>query len=56
MEYGVVLPIQGIGQSLDDFLGELLTESQVAEEAGFDAVFLPEFHQARNGAVVSPRS
>jgi alkanesulfonate monooxygenase SsuD/methylene tetrahydromethanopterin reductase-like flavin-dependent oxidoreductase (luciferase family) len=54
MEYGVVLPIQGIGQSLDDFLGELLTESQVAEEAGFDAVFLPEFHQARNGAVVSP--
>lgn len=54
MQYGVVLPIQGIGQSLDDFLSELIAESRVAEEAGFDAVFLPEFHQARNGAVVSP--
>jgi len=54
MQYGVVLPIQGIHQSLDDFLGELITESVVAEEAGFDAVFLPEFHQARHGAVISP--
>ena len=26
----------------------------MAEEAGFDAVFLPEFHQARGGALVSP--
>ena len=54
MQYGVVLPIQGIGQSLDDFLGELITEAQVAEESGFDSVFLPEFHQAKDGAVVSP--
>ena len=54
MQYGVVLPIQAIGQSLDEFLGELITEAQVAEESGFDSVFLPEFHQARNGAVISP--
>ena len=54
MQYGVVLPIQGTNQGLDEFLSELIRESQVAEEAGFDAVFLPEFHQAKNGAVVSP--
>ena len=33
---------------------ELREEVAVAEEAGFDAVFLPEFHQARGGALVSP--
>ena len=26
----------------------------MAESAGFEAVYLPEFHQARGGALVSP--
>ena len=54
MRYGVVLPIQAIGVPLDQLLDDLIVESVTAEEAGFDAVFLPEFHQARGGAVVSP--
>lgn len=54
MRYGAVLPIQAIGVPLDQLWSELIAEAQAAEAAGFDAVFLPEFHQARGGALVSP--
>ena len=54
MRFGVILPIQLKDTSLDDHFEELREEVAVAEEAGFDAVFLPEFHQARGGALVSP--
>jgi alkanesulfonate monooxygenase SsuD/methylene tetrahydromethanopterin reductase-like flavin-dependent oxidoreductase (luciferase family) len=52
--YGLVLTIQARGTSLHDLLGELTTEVLAAEAAGFEAVFLPEFHQAHGGALVSP--
>lgn len=54
MNYGLILPIQAIGVPLDQLFDELVEETQAAEAAGFDAVFLPEFHQARGGALVSP--
>ena len=54
MRFGVILPIQLKDTGLDDHFEELREEVAVAEEAGFDAVFLPEFHQARGGALVSP--
>ncbi len=54
MRFGVVLPIQIVGQSLDRLWDEIVEEVQAAERAGFDAVFLPEFHQSRGGALVSP--
>lgn len=54
MRYGLILPIQAIGVPLDQLFDELVTETQAAEAAGFDAVFLPEFHQARGGALISP--
>lgn len=51
--FGLVLPIQG-SAPLAVHLEELTEEVQAAERAGFDAVFLPEFHQAHGGAIVSP--
>lgn len=54
MNYGLVLPIQARGVSLGALIGELEEEVLAAEAAGFEAVFLPEFHQARGGALVSP--
>ena len=54
MRFGVVLPIQVVGLELDDLWDEIVEEVQAAEAAGFDAVFLPEFHQSRGGALISP--
>jgi alkanesulfonate monooxygenase SsuD/methylene tetrahydromethanopterin reductase-like flavin-dependent oxidoreductase (luciferase family) len=53
-EFGLVLPIQSSGTALDVLWEELRSEVRAAEKAGFDAVFLTEFHQARGGALVSP--
>jgi alkanesulfonate monooxygenase SsuD/methylene tetrahydromethanopterin reductase-like flavin-dependent oxidoreductase (luciferase family) len=54
MRFGVVLPIQDIGEPLDVLLDQLRAEVRAADEAGFDAFFLPEFHQTRAGGVISP--
>ena len=54
MRFGVILPIQSKDARLDALWEELREEGAVAEDAGFDAVFLTEFHQARGGALVSP--
>jgi alkanesulfonate monooxygenase SsuD/methylene tetrahydromethanopterin reductase-like flavin-dependent oxidoreductase (luciferase family) len=55
VRYGLVLPIARAGGDVTGLLRELVAEARAAERAGFDAVFLPEFHQARGaGAVVSP--
>jgi alkanesulfonate monooxygenase SsuD/methylene tetrahydromethanopterin reductase-like flavin-dependent oxidoreductase (luciferase family) len=54
MKLGMVLPIQSLRGDLAQLWDELREEVAVAEEAGFDAVFLPEFHQAHGGAFVSP--
>jgi alkanesulfonate monooxygenase SsuD/methylene tetrahydromethanopterin reductase-like flavin-dependent oxidoreductase (luciferase family) len=52
--YGLVLPIARADGDIGALLAELVEEARAAEAAGFDAVFLPEFHQARGGGVVSP--
>jgi alkanesulfonate monooxygenase SsuD/methylene tetrahydromethanopterin reductase-like flavin-dependent oxidoreductase (luciferase family) len=52
--FGLVLPIQARGVSLGELIGELGEEVLAAEAAGFEAVYLPEFHQAHGGALVSP--
>jgi alkanesulfonate monooxygenase SsuD/methylene tetrahydromethanopterin reductase-like flavin-dependent oxidoreductase (luciferase family) len=54
MRFGFILPIQSKDADLAQLFEELREEVAVAEEAGFDAVFLPEFHQARGGGLVSP--
>ena len=54
MKFGLILQIQSKDASLDQLWEENRELTQVAEEAGFDAVFLPEFHQAIGGAFVSP--
>jgi alkanesulfonate monooxygenase SsuD/methylene tetrahydromethanopterin reductase-like flavin-dependent oxidoreductase (luciferase family) len=54
VRFGLVLPIQTVGGSLEQLLDELRAEVRAADRAGFDAFFLPEFHQARGGGVVSP--
>ena len=54
MRFGVVLPIQDTQEPLDVLLDQLRAEVRAADEAGFDAFFLPEFHQTRAGGVVSP--
>jgi alkanesulfonate monooxygenase SsuD/methylene tetrahydromethanopterin reductase-like flavin-dependent oxidoreductase (luciferase family) len=54
MKLGMILPIQSLAVDLTQLWEELREEVAVAEEAGFDAVFLPEFHQAHGGAFVSP--
>lgn len=53
-DFGLILPIQRRDAGLDVLLHELGEEVVAAERAGFDAVFLTEFHQARGGALVSP--
>ncbi len=52
--FGLILPIQGNAGALAAHLEELRVEVRAAEQARFDAVFLPEFHQAHGGATVSP--
>jgi alkanesulfonate monooxygenase SsuD/methylene tetrahydromethanopterin reductase-like flavin-dependent oxidoreductase (luciferase family) len=52
--FGLILPIQLQGGDLHRLLSDLREEVQAADAAGFDAFFLPEFHQARGGAIVSP--
>lgn len=54
MKLGMILPIQSLSVDLAQLWDELREEVAAAEEAGFDAVFLPEFHQAHGGAFVSP--
>ncbi|MEE8601440.1 LLM class flavin-dependent oxidoreductase [Euzebya tangerina] len=54
LRFGLVLPIQSIGDDIPTLVDQLRAEVQAAEAAGFDAVFLTEFHQARGGALVSP--
>ncbi len=54
MKFGLILQIQAKDTGLDQLWEELREQVQVAEEAGFDSVFLTEFHQARGGAFVSP--
>lgn len=54
MRFGLVLPIQSIGDDLSTLLDQLRAEVLAAERAGFDSVLLTEFHQARGGALVSP--
>jgi len=55
VRFGLVLPIARADGEVTSLLGELVAETLAAERAGFHAVFLPEFHQARGaGAVVSP--
>jgi alkanesulfonate monooxygenase SsuD/methylene tetrahydromethanopterin reductase-like flavin-dependent oxidoreductase (luciferase family) len=54
VRFGVVLPIQDVDQPLDVLLDQLRAEVHAADEAGFDAFFLPEFHQTRAGGIVSP--
>jgi alkanesulfonate monooxygenase SsuD/methylene tetrahydromethanopterin reductase-like flavin-dependent oxidoreductase (luciferase family) len=54
MRFGVVLPIQDTQERLDILLDQLRAEVRAADEAGFDAFFLPEFHQTRAGGVISP--
>lgn len=52
--FGLVLPIQARGTTLGELIRELEDEVLAAEAAGFSAVYLPEFHQAHGGALVSP--
>lgn len=52
--FGLVLPIQTLDAGLDELWPQLVETTQAAERAGFSHVFLPEFHQARGGALVSP--
>jgi alkanesulfonate monooxygenase SsuD/methylene tetrahydromethanopterin reductase-like flavin-dependent oxidoreductase (luciferase family) len=54
MRFGVVLPIQDTQERLDVLLDQLRAEVRAADEAGFDAFFLPEFHQTRADGVISP--
>lgn len=54
MKLAMVLPIQSLTSDLSLLWEELREEVAEAEAAGFDAVFLPEFHQAHGGAFVSP--
>ena len=52
--FGLVLPIQSLDVGLDELWPQLVEMTVTAERAGFTHVFLPEFHQARGGAFVSP--
>lgn len=54
LRFGIILPIQKQGEPLEELLDELREEVAAADQAGFDAFFLPEFHQAHGGALVSP--
>lgn len=55
MRFGLILPIAAVDVPLDRLLDELRAEVHAADAAGFDAFFLPEFHSARDGALVSPQ-
>lgn len=50
----MVLPIQSVGDDLATLFEQLREEVLAADRAGFDTVLLPEFHQSRGGALVSP--
>lgn len=52
--FGLILPIQLQGADLRRLFADLREEVRAAERAGFDAFYLPEFHQAHGGAIVSP--
>lgn len=54
MRFGLVLPIQSVGDDLATLFEQLREEVLAADRAGFDSVLLPEFHQAHGGALVSP--
>lgn len=54
MRFGIICPIQDVEAPLDVLLDQLRTEVRAADAAGFDAFFLPEFHQTRAGGIVSP--
>lgn len=54
MRFGLILPLQSKDADLAQLWEELRAETAAAEEAGFDCVFMTEFHQARGGAFVSP--
>jgi alkanesulfonate monooxygenase SsuD/methylene tetrahydromethanopterin reductase-like flavin-dependent oxidoreductase (luciferase family) len=54
MRFGIILPIQDADEPLDVLLDQLRAEVAAADGAGFDAFFLPEFHQTRAGGIVSP--
>lgn len=54
MRFGLILPIAASNVPLDQLIDELREEVHAADAAGFDAFFLPEFHSARDGAIVSP--
>jgi alkanesulfonate monooxygenase SsuD/methylene tetrahydromethanopterin reductase-like flavin-dependent oxidoreductase (luciferase family) len=54
VRFGLILPIQSQHHPLSELFTQLRAEVAEAEAAGFDAVLLTEFHQARGGALVSP--
>lgn len=54
MRFGLVLPIQSLGDDLPTLFEQLRSEVLAADRAGFDTVLFPEFHQAHGGALVSP--
>jgi alkanesulfonate monooxygenase SsuD/methylene tetrahydromethanopterin reductase-like flavin-dependent oxidoreductase (luciferase family) len=54
VRFGLVLPIQDRHVPLSQLWEEVEAEAVAAEAAGFDAVLLPEFHQARGGSLTSP--
>ena len=47
-------PSQARQVGLDNRFEQTRKEARAAERAGFDAIFLPELHQVREGAIVSP--
>jgi alkanesulfonate monooxygenase SsuD/methylene tetrahydromethanopterin reductase-like flavin-dependent oxidoreductase (luciferase family) len=54
MRFGLVLPIQSTTVDLSTLWDELVAETVAAEQAGFELVGLPEFHQARAPVLMSP--
>lgn len=54
MRFGLVLPIQSVGDDLATLFEQLREEVLAADRAGFDTVLMPEFHQSRGGGLVSP--
>jgi len=54
VRFALVLPIQDQHVALGQLWDQVEAETAAAEAAGFDAVLLPEFHQARGGALTSP--
>ena len=54
VRFGLVLPIQSTVVDLTQLWDQLVAEVVTAEEAGFQLVGLPEFHQARTPVLMSP--